>query len=363
MAANEDPALRWSAPLVEGTPPAARGGHTVSLVNDDTLVFFGGQYYKGDDEFTYLNDVWCLDLGAMTWYQPKLAKGPKPEGRYGHTGTLVGTNTLYIFGGRASGNKHLRDVWCLDMSGDVFTWTRVNSATAPPTGRMGHSDVLVGDKIVYFGGTNGKSCFSDLWVFDTATMTWLRPRTAGRPPTKRYNHTMSLLADGRILVMGGYMAGKGVTKPEYYDDVRELDTETMVWSRPRVTGSYPKARNQHATCMMGRQMVMFGGWTGPPDRSWDDKKTEEEGTGGSNVAKTSDQLLCLDTDTMEWFQPTFSGDEPSLLYGHTLTRVGASLFAIGGWDGSRPLNEVRILEFPPPDEQIETTMMETSTGY
>ena len=159
------------------------------------------------------------------------------------------------------------------------------------------------------------------------------------------------------------MAGKGVTKPEYYDDVRELDTETMVWSRPRVTGSYPKARNQHATCMMGRQMVMFGGWTGPPDRSWDDKKTEEEGTGGSNVAKTSDQLLCLDTDTMEWFQPTFSGDEPSLLYGHTLTRVGASLFAIGGWDGTRPLNEVRILEFPPPDEQIETTMMETSTGY
>ena len=58
------------------------------------------------------------------------------------------------------------------------------SATAPPIGRMGHSDILVGNKIVYFGGTNGKQCFSDLWVFDTATMTWLRPRTAGRPPTK-----------------------------------------------------------------------------------------------------------------------------------------------------------------------------------
>ena len=61
---------------------------------------------------------------------------------------------------------------------------------------------------------------------------------------------MSLLPDGRILIMGGYMAGKGVTKPEYYGDVRELDTETMVWSRPRVTGAYPKARTQHATCMM-----------------------------------------------------------------------------------------------------------------
>ena len=187
----EDPALRWSAPLVEGTPPSARGGHTVSLVNDDTLVFFGGQFYKGDDEFTYLNDVWCLDLGAMTWYQPRIAKGARPEGRFGHTATLVGQTSLYVFGGRAKGGKHLRDVWCLDMSRDVFTWTRVNSATAPPTGRQGHSDVLVGDKIVYFGGTNGKQCFNDLWVFDTATMTWLRPRTAGRPPTKRsrYNET------------------------------------------------------------------------------------------------------------------------------------------------------------------------------
>ena len=110
---------------------------------------------------------------------------------------------------------------------------------------------------------------------------------------------------------------------------------------------------------MGRQMVMFGGWTGPPDRSWEEKKDGASGAGaGADVdaGSTSKQLLCLDTDTMEWFQPTFAGEEPSLLYGHSFTRVGASLFAVGGWDGSRPLNEVRILEFPPPDEVIEATM-------
>ena len=70
--------------------------------------------------------------------------------------------------------------WILSFFFQIFYF----SATAPPIGRMGHSDILVGNKIVYFGGTNGKQCFSDLWVFDTATMTWLRPRTAGRPPTK-----------------------------------------------------------------------------------------------------------------------------------------------------------------------------------
>ena len=56
--------------------------------------------------------------------------GPRPEGRYGHTGTLVNQTSLYIFGGRAQSNKHLRDVWCLDMSKDVFIWTKINRYVA-----------------------------------------------------------------------------------------------------------------------------------------------------------------------------------------------------------------------------------------
>ena len=212
---------------------------------------------------------------------------------------------------------------------------------------MGHADVLVGDKIVIFGGYDEKQSYDDLWVFDTVAMTWLRPRTAGRAPSPRYNHTMEVLPDGRIVVFAGYntVPKKG---SEYLQDVRELDTETMVWSRPRVIGEFPEKRTQHKTCMMGRQMVMFGGWTGVKQKNWadkDEKKTQEE-----NASKSSRNLLCLDTDSMEWFYPTFCGPEPERLYGHTITRVGTSLFLIGGWDGTRPLNEVVVLEFPPPDE-------------
>ena len=44
---------------------------------------------------------------------------------------------------------------------------------------------------------------------------------------------------------------------------------------------------------------MFGGWTGPPDRSWDDKKNAGAGEEEFfDLAKTSKQLLCLDTETM-----------------------------------------------------------------
>ena len=70
---DESPALRIdSSVLVEGTPPAARGGHTSFLLNDDTMVVFGGTYYKGDTKFVYLDDTWCMDLAAMTWYMPRL---------------------------------------------------------------------------------------------------------------------------------------------------------------------------------------------------------------------------------------------------------------------------------------------------
>ena len=53
---------------------------------------------------------------------------------------------------------------------------------------------------------------------------------------------------------------------------------------------------------------MVGGWSGPSTKSWKDKKdNNNEESNNSTLAKTSDQLLCLDTDTMEWFQPTFAG--------------------------------------------------------
>jgi host cell factor len=352
----DEPALRFVAPLVEGRPPAARGGHTSALVNDDTIVLFGGTYFEGDGVFSYCNDVWCLDLGAMTWYQPKIAKGAAPEGRYGHTATLIGKE-WFIFGGRGAKGKHFKDMWRLDMSKGTFRWDRVSSATAPPAARMGHAQVLIGDKIVIFGGYDERQTYGDLWVFDSSAMTWLRPRTAGRPPSPRYNHTMELLPDGRIIVFAGYhtVAKKG---SEYLQDIRELDTETMVWSRPRVVGEFPEKRMQHRTCMMGRQMVMFGGWTGVKNKDWSNKD-DKGGKDGENdgVAKSSKNLLCLDTDSMEWFFPTFGGPEPERLYGHTITRVGTSLFLIGGWDGTRPLNEVVVLEFPPPDDNPEDEVM------
>jgi hypothetical protein len=43
---------------------------------------------------------------------------------------------------------------------------------------------------------------------------------------------MDLTDDGRILVFGGYTIKDGGV-PKYNADMRELDIETMIWSRSR----------------------------------------------------------------------------------------------------------------------------------
>jgi hypothetical protein len=54
--------------------------------------------------------------------------------------------------------------------------------------RFNHSELLVGRKLVIFGGWNGRVSYNDMWIFDTDGLTWLKPKTAGTPPPPRHGH-------------------------------------------------------------------------------------------------------------------------------------------------------------------------------
>ncbi len=51
------------------------------------------------------------------------------------------------------------------------------------------------------------------------------------------------------------------TAASYLNDLRVLDTETLVWSRLRISGSPPDARYGHSLNISVSDILMFGGWT------------------------------------------------------------------------------------------------------
>lgn len=50
---------------------------------------------------------------------------------------------------------------------DPLTWYKLDGISNAPTSRQGHSSVVVGDKIIVFGGCHLKEkCFNDLLAYD-----------------------------------------------------------------------------------------------------------------------------------------------------------------------------------------------------
>lgn len=194
---------------------------------------------------------------------------------------------------------------------------------------------MVGRKIVVHGGWDGEEVFGDLWIFNTDSFVWIQPRTAGFGPTPRYGHTITLTVDGRLLVIGGCTLSEESGIPKYNEDVRQLDTDTMVWTRPRVNGNVLSGRCGHSSTLLSDgRIVVFGGW----------------GKGGCQTREMIDDVKAhsvqvLDTKTMTWFVPKRTNQKQvKHLYNHASCRASASsLFVFGGFDGRQAVGDFYVI--------------------
>lgn len=202
--------------------------------------------------------------------------------------------------------------------------------------RFWHASEMVGRKLVVQGGWNGSDVFNDLWIFNTDSFAWIQPRTAGFAPSPRYGHSITLTPDGRLLIFGGCTISKDTNfTPKYNDDIRQLDTDTMIWTRPRIAGSCPTGRLGHSAVLLGgNRLVIFGGW----------------GRGGCQSPESvSDvralSLQVLDTKDMTWFSPRKLGKKPfKHLYNHGACPSGSSsVLMFGGFDGRQANNDFIVV--------------------
>ncbi|KAI5636144.1 kelch motif domain-containing protein [Phthorimaea operculella] len=186
--------------------------------------------------------------------------------------------------------------------------------------RVNHAAVLVGDKIYSFGGYCSTEEYRDwapipVHVLDTNTLRWapVNYKNTLVIPFQRYGHTA--VAYGHKVYMWG-----GRNNAVSCDTLSCFDTKTLEWSKPQVTGTLPYAKDGHSACVIGNKMYIFGGFEYLTDQY-------------------SNEVHCLDLDTMHWTFIPASGPAPSHRDFHTAVPVGDRMYIFGGrGDLNSPFN-------------------------
>eukprot|EP00808_Paulinella_micropora_P027505 g7254.t1 len=322
----------WSLSITDGLEPFPRNCHTLTHVKnsrgEDKLYLLGG--YGSDQP----NALLVYDVRNNTWSQPLVA-GRAPIDRYSHTCVAVGSQ-LVFWGGYSMTEHWLNDLHFLDTdfqqsfkppigttqdgdSGEMLLWYQSVAKGVAPCPRAAHSATVVGKKVFFFAGNDGKHLFNDLHILDTETMEWIRPNMTGTIPAPRAGHTASLVGSKIVVFGGGTQMGP-------VNDLHILDTVTMQWERPDQHGSPPSPRAGHSCITVFKTHILV--------------------FGGGFLDKAFNDLHLYDVETSTWSRPNDTRP-PTPRAGHSCTSCGDRLFLFGGGDSERVYNDLFCLDTAP----------------
>jgi len=228
------------------TMSVARANHTATLLlNGKTLVA------GGSDFVTTHRSSELFDPATGQWQ----VTGDLRTERQGHTATLLPDGRVLVAGGQ------LNDGTVLD-SAEIYNpatgaWNFTGSLTLP---RFNHTATLLpSGKVLVIGGCSvgaanselGTNALSAVDVFDPATGQWAR-----LAPIKalRQQHTATLLPNGNVLVAGGILTSTSQTAIITAELYNPLTGESIL------TGSMTIARFNHSASLLanGKVLVMGG---------------------------------------------------------------------------------------------------------
>src|SRR5688572_20085475 len=181
-----------------------------------------------------------LQGAAFTQTQPMI------EGRWQHTATWLPTKKALIAGGTHSG-IYLRSTELYNPANNQ--WAQSGEMI---TGRTRHSATLLADGTVLVAGGYNKDCceMDEGWmtsseIYDPNGQTWVE---SGSFTFARENHTATLLADGRVLMAGGFNnQAFSLGSAQLYDPV------SRQWS---ATESLLTPRNDHVAILLPNGQVL-----------------------------------------------------------------------------------------------------------
>ncbi|PQP96114.1 hypothetical protein Pyn_37868 [Prunus yedoensis var. nudiflora] len=165
------------------------------------------------------------------WLYPKVM-GLNPSERWGHSACYA-RGVLYVFGG-CCGGMHFSDVLMLNL--ETMVWNTLASTGQGPGPRDSHSAVVLGHRMIVFGGTNGSKKLA----------------VQGSSPGPRAGHA-AVSVGSKVYVIGG------VGDKHYYNDVWVLDVSTCLWTQLDIRGQQPQGRFSHTAVVTDSDIAVYGG--------------------------------------------------------------------------------------------------------
>jgi len=157
--------------------------------------------------------------------------------------------------------------------------------------------------------------YNDVHAFDTETHVWEKIDTKGTSPPPCGAGTFLVFNETNLIYFGGGQWKKFVHYPEdiqYYNDTYKLDKITWTWTKLEVKGTLPCVRAGHAGAIIGKSMLITGGYItlGP---TW----------------PTYQDTFLLNLETLEWEK---SNNIEEKMGNHVMIVDEDQIYLVGGID-------------------------------
>lgn len=321
--------------------PSPRFGHTTTLVGHNTVVLFGGATGDGG-HYIITRDTYVFDLTSHKWSLLPVEGNSTtiPSARAAHAAACVDSSQLVIYGGAMGGGSlSMDELYLLDFT--TKTWMCVPvTAGASPGRRYGHTMIFHKPLLMVFGGNNGKEAVNDVWVLDVENTPFAWNQISlihPRVPAARVYHSADICREGPASGMMVVFGGRTVDARSLKDiwGLRQHRDQRWDWvEAPTKRGNPPEARFQHASFFCNTTLFIIGGR-------------------GSDVSRQLPTMIYC-TETCEWqvLSTTVCNRFRHSIWGVPSAGVqlpdGAPpmLYTYGGFDHaypSQPTNEMHMI--------------------
>ncbi|GJD09715.1 Leucine-zipper-like transcriptional regulator 1 [Galdieria sulphuraria] len=191
-------------------------GHCMVCCSNRIYAFGGyaSQFIEGQCYSRHYNTLFEFSFSRNLWSTVRLetSDGPLSPQPRRHASMVFHGQSLYIFGGFSERHEVLSDLWSFDLVKRKWTPIIARPGSFWPAARAEHSAVVYKDRMIIFGGYDGKKKLCDTVALNMRDFSWeVVSSNGGYYPNRRCKHSAVVYRNKIFggIELGGYDVESG----------------------------------------------------------------------------------------------------------------------------------------------------------